>query len=114
MSEASVGLPVERLVGPSTLTATRVLSFEFPRHMEHELFRACIQCAVGIEQKHSEGALNRYAKTLREMAIKHCYAPDFELPYGTRLDRVSSNLTWPNARVQATEREAGGSPATPC
>lgn len=61
-----------------TVIVERVLSFEYPKYLEHELYRACIQCAVGIEQGHNQEAMAMYASNLRKMADRHCHAEDFK------------------------------------
>lgn len=57
---------------------SKTLRLEHLGSLEHELFRACMQIVVGVEQGHSDQALKQYAKTLRELSHKHIHWSEFE------------------------------------
>ena len=47
---------------------TKTFQIDFPKQLEHPLFRAAQQLIVGVRQGHSKEAINRYANTLELLA----------------------------------------------
>lgn len=67
------------------MKAVAALSLDVPRQLEHELFRACMQIVVGVEQHHSDHALRGYAKKLRALATQHIGPDAWRLENGERV-----------------------------
>ena len=54
------------------------LEIDESKYLEHPLFRACMQVAVGIEQGHSKESQLAYSQRLKDLAYEYVATSNFK------------------------------------